>query len=86
MESTEFSLKIYEEILEFSKENNISFRKISKDIDVKDTTFMTWIENVKNGKCISVNNILKIQKYIGKNFFVKWIRLIRIKLYTVKSD
>lgn len=71
MESTEFSLKIYEEILEFSKENNISFRKISKDIDVKYTTFMTWIENLKNGKCISVNNILKIQKYIGKNFFVK---------------
>lgn len=71
MESTEFSLKIYEEILEFSKENNISFRKISKDINVKYTTFMTWIENLKNGKCISVNNILKIQKYIGKNFFVK---------------
>lgn len=70
MESTEFSLKIYEEILEFSKENNISFRKISKDINVKYTTFMTWIENLKNGKCISVNNILKIQKYIGKNFFV----------------
>lgn len=71
MESTEFSLKIYEEILEFSKENNISFRKISRDINVKYTTFMTWIENLKNGKCISVNNILKIQKYIGKNFFVK---------------
>ena len=71
MESTEFSLKIYEEILEFSKENNISFRKISRDIDVEYTTFMTWIENLKNGKCISVNNILKIQKYIGKNFFVK---------------
>ena len=70
MESTEFSLKIYEEILEFSKENNISFRKISKDINVKYTTFMTWIENLKNGKCISVENILKIQKYIGKNFFV----------------
>ncbi len=70
MESTEFSLKIYEEILEFSKENNISFRKISRDINVKYTTFMTWIENLKNGKCISVNNILKIQKYIGKNFFV----------------
>ena len=70
MESTEFSLKIYEEILEFSKENNISFRKISKDINMKYTTFMTWIENLKNGKCISVNNILKIQKYIGKNFFV----------------
>ena len=70
MKSTEFSLKIYEEILEFSKENNISFRKISKDIDVKYTTFMTWIENLKNGKCISVDNILKIQKYIGKNFFV----------------
>ena len=71
MESTEFSLKIYEEILEFSKENNISFRKISKDINVKYTTFMTWIENLKNGRCISVNNILKIQKYIGKNFFVR---------------
>ena len=71
MESTEFSLKIYEEILEFSKENNISFRKISKDINVKYTTFMTRIENLKNGRCISVNNILKIQKYIGKNFFVK---------------
>lgn len=71
MESTEFSLKIYEEILEFSKENNISFRKISKDINVKYTTFMTWIENLKNGKCISVNNILKIQKYIGKNFFAR---------------
>lgn len=71
MESTEFSLKIYEEILEFSRENNISFRKISRDINVKYTTFMTWIENLKNGKCISVNNILKIQKYIGKNFFVK---------------
>ena len=70
MESTEFSLKICEEILEFSKENNISFRKISRDINVKYTTFMTWIENLKNGKCISVNNILKIQKYIGKNFFV----------------
>lgn len=71
MNSTEFSLKIYEEILEFSKENNISFRKISRDINVKYTTFMTWIENLKNGKCISVENILKIQKYIGKNFFVK---------------
>ncbi len=70
MNSTEFSLKIYEEILEFSKENNISFRKISRDINVKYTTFMTWIENLKNGKCISVENILKIQKYIGKNFFV----------------
>ena len=71
MNGAEFSLKIYEEILEFSKENNISFRKISRDINVKYTTFMTWIENLKNGRCISVNNILKIQKYIGKNFFVR---------------
>lgn len=69
MNSAEFSLKIYEEILKFSKENNTSFRKISKEIDVKYTTFMTWIDNLKSGKCISVENILKIQKYIGKNFF-----------------
>ena len=47
MNSTEFSLKIYEEILEFSKENNISFRKISRDINVKYTTFMTWMHTTE---------------------------------------
>ena len=71
MNSKEFSLAIYQEILNFSKQSNVSFMKISKDMNVKYTTFMTWIENLKNGKCISVDNILKIQKHIGKNFFCK---------------
>lgn len=69
MSEKEISEKIYNKIINFSNTEKISLRKISEKAGVKYTTFMTWIENLKNGKCISVANLLKIEKVIGLNFF-----------------
>lgn len=70
MSEKEISVKIYNEIINFSNTENISLRKMSEKAGVKYTTFMTWIENLKNGRCISIANLLKIEKVMGINFFV----------------
>lgn len=71
MTEKEISKKIYESLIYYSNEKNISLRKEASLMNVKYTTFMTWIDNLKKGKCISVENILKIEKFLNKNFFVR---------------
>lgn len=71
MTEKEISKKIYESLIYYSNEKNISLRKETSLMNVKYTTFMTWIDNLKKGKCISVENILKIEKFLNKNFFVR---------------
>lgn len=71
MTEKEISKKIYKSLIEYSDKKNISLRKLSSSMNVKYTTFMTWMENLKKGKCISVENILKIEKFLNKNFFVR---------------
>lgn len=70
MTEKQISLKIYNSLIQYSIEKNISLRKEAKLMNVKYTTFMTWLENLKKGKCISVENILKIEKFLGEKFFI----------------
>lgn len=70
MTEKEISKKIYKSLIQYSDKKNISLRKLSSSMNVKYTTFMTWMENLKKGRCISVENILKIEKFLNENFFV----------------
>lgn len=71
MTEKEISKKIYKSLIQYSDKKNISLRKLSSSMNVKYTTFMTWMENLKKGRCISVENILKIEKFLNENFFVR---------------
>lgn len=71
MTEEKIAKKIYDSLIKYSSEKNISLRKEAQLFGIKYTTFMTWIENLKKGKCISVENILKLEELLNENFFVR---------------
>lgn len=64
--------KIILEIDNYIYDKKIDYKKFAESINVKYTTFFSWLENLEKGKCIAVKNILKIEKGLNKsiiNFF-----------------
>lgn len=66
----EVAKKIIKEIDNYISEKKIDYKKFAINIDVKYTTFFSWLENLEKGKCIALKNIIKIEKGIKKDIVV----------------
>ncbi|MGK4197898.1 hypothetical protein [Fusobacterium sp. HC1336] len=54
--------KIYYSILEYLKDKKISVRELSAFLEIPYTTLFTWLKTLKEGKCISIKNILFLEE------------------------
>lgn len=61
----EIALKLHGDIIAAIETKQISLKELSRKAGIKYTTFFSWLENLQKGKCISIKNILILEKELG---------------------
>lgn len=61
----DIALKMYNDIITTIESKQTPLKELSRKAGIKYTTFFSWLENLQKGKCISVKNILKLEKELG---------------------
>lgn len=61
----DIALKMYEDIIAEIETKQTSLKELSRKAGIKYTTFFSWLENLQKGKCISIKNILTLEKELG---------------------
>lgn len=62
----QLSKKVYTAIFSYIRSRDITLRELSLNVlKIPYTTLFTWVKTLEKGKCISVKNIIFLEKKLG---------------------
>lgn len=61
----ELAKKIHKSIYKYINDNNMSIRELAIMLNIPYTTLFTWLDTLKNNRCIAIKNILFLEEKLG---------------------